>query len=551
MQKDKTDSPELNSLREEIQVLKTRVTRIEASLGTLKGQEIQFKERDSALADDDFELSFPLQTEDSIEFQVGGSGMAWLGNIVLLFGISFLAQYLQSSGYLVFSALIGFVSVAAIYAGAYYTRTSLSYLSKLFAYTGHLLLFYMALRLHFFQAEPLIKSNLIGHFALILVPGVLFYLSYRRKSQLMSGMVLLMMLVSGIISNSPSFAAVITTLVAFLAMMLYYRFGWLKIVFIFIFLIYLGHLNWLLNSPFAGNKLEFIKSPGIGYFYLFATGLIISLLALIPKKEDVSDEFIITSVVWNGLIFSSVLALTVVTYLSTNYVPVFGVLAILCLAYSVVLQSRSFLKITASMYALYGFLAMSVAFYGILLLPKAYMLLSIQSLLVVSMALWFGSRFIVVMNTILFMMLMIFYLASSRSHNPTNFSFMLVALITARIINWKKERLNIKTELIRNLYLMFGFVMTLIAFYHAVPASYITISWIFAALLFFILGRLINNVKYRWLAIAMIIASAVKLIFVDMSDIDIGFRVLVFLLLAIISISVSILYTKYLIKKRE
>jgi len=367
----------------------------------------------------------------------------------------------------------------------------------------------------------------------------------------MTGMVLLMMLFSGIISNSVSFAAGITTLVALLSIALYYRFGWLKIVFVFIFLIYLGHLNWLLNSPFTGNKPEFIQSPGIGYFYLFATGFILSLLALIPKKEDISDEFVITSVIWNGLLFSSILALTVVTYLSTNYVPVFGVLAIFCLAYSVVLQSRSFLKITASMYALYGFLAMSVAFYGILHFPKAFMLLSAQSLLVVSMALWFRSRFIVVMNTILFTTLLIVYLAIPGSHSPTNFSFMLMALITARFINWKKERLNIKTDLIRNIYLLLGFVMTLIAFYHAVPPSYITVSWISAALLFFIVGRLINNIKYRWLAIATLVASAIKLIFVDMSDIDIGFRVLVFLLLAIISISVSILYTKYLIRKRE
>jgi hypothetical protein len=334
-------------------------------------------------------------------------------------------------------------------------------------------------------------------------------------------------------------------------MILYFKFGWLKIVFIFIFLIYLSHLNWLLNSPFAGNIPELIKSPGIGYYFLFATGFIISMLALIPKKDDVSDDFIITSVVWNGLGFSSILAVIVVTYLGNNYVPVFDVLAIFCLAYSVVLQSRSFLKITASMYALYGFLALSVAFYGIFLLPKAFMLLSVQSLLVVSMALWFRSRFIVVINTILFMVLLIVYLSTPGSHSPTNFSFMLVALITARFINWKKERLNIKTDLIRNLYLLFGFVMTLIAFYHAVPASYITVSWIFTALLFFIVGRLINNIKYRWLAIASLVASGIKLIFIDMSDIDIGFRVLVFLLLAIISISVSILYTKYLIKKKE
>ncbi len=551
MQIEKSDSRELNSLRNEIEELKNRINLIEASLDIQEWKQSQSISAHKVRPDDDFELNIPLQTGDSIELRVGEYGMAWIGNIVLLFGISFLVQYLQNSGYQVFSALMGFISVAAIYAGAYFTRISLSYLSKLFAYTGHLLLFYMALRLHFFQVDPLIKDDLTGIIALVIVPAILLYLSYHRKSQLMSGMALLMLLFSGIISNSVPIASGITTVVALLVMLFYYRLGWLKIVFIFIFLIYLSHLNWLLNSPFASHKLEFIKSPGIGYSYIFATGFILSLLALIPKKKDVSDDFIITSIIWNGLLFSLVLAITVVTFLSANYVPVFAVLAIFCLAYAVLLQSRSPLKITASMYALYGFLALSVAFYGILLLPKVFMLLAVQSLLVVIMALWFRSQFIVIMNSILFMVLLIVYLSTSGDHNPTNFSFMLVALITARFINWKKERLNIKTEYIRNLYLAFGFLMTLIAFYHAFPPSYITVSWIFAALLFFMVGRLINNIKYRWLAIGILIVSALKLIFVDLSSIDIGFRVLVFLLLAIILISVSILYTKYLVKKKD
>lgn len=551
MQIEKSDSRELNSLRNEIEELKNRINLIEASLDIQEWKQSQSISAHKVRPDDDFELNIPLQTGDSIELRVGEYGMAWIGNIVLLFGISFLVQYLQNSGYQVFSALMGFISVAAIYAGAYFTRISLSYLSKLFAYTGHLLLFYMALRLHFFQVDPLIKDDLTGIIALVIVPAILLYLSYHRKSQLMSGMALLMLLFSGIISNSVPIASGITTVVALLVMLFYYRLGWLKIVFIFIFLIYLSHLNWLLNSPFASHKLEFIKSPGIGYSYIFATGFILSLLALIPKKKDVSDDFIITSIIWNGLLFSLVLAITVVTFLSANYVPVFAVLAFFCLAYAVLLQSRSPLKITASMYALYGFLALSVAFYGILLLPKVFMLLAVQSLLVVIMALWFRSQFIVIMNSILFMVLLIVYLSTSGDHNPTNFSFMLVALITARFINWKKERLNIKTEYIRNLYLAFGFLMTLIAFYHAFPPSYITVSWIFAALLFFMVGRLINNIKYRWLAIGILIVSALKLIFVDLSSIDIGFRVLVFLLLAIILISVSILYTKYLVKKKD
>lgn len=551
MREENFENREFNAISEEIKQIKKRINYIEASLELHKMKMSRLINSADDKDDEDFDLVLSPKSNESIEFTIGEYGMAWLGNIVLLFGISFLVQYLQNSGHQIISVIIGFGSVAGIYLGSYFTRTSYSYLSKLFAYNGHILLFYIAVRLHFIHSDALIKNDFLGVLVLFITVSVLFYLAYRRISQTMSGMVLLMILVSGIISNSPQLMSASSFIVAFLTMLLYYKRGWLKLVFIFIFLVYLCHLNWLLNNPLHGQIPAFIESPGSAYIFIIASGFAFSLLALIPKKDNSSNDFIITSIVWNGLGFSSILILVSVIYLKANYVPVYSVIAFVCIAYSIILQKFSFLKITASMYALYGFLAMSVAFYGILFLPKVYMLFAVQSLLVVTMALWFRSRFIVVMNTILFVILLFFYLTDETSLNSINFSFMLVAFVTARIINWKKERLNIKTEFIRNLYLVAGLLMTLIAIYKAVPPSYITVTWIFAAILFFLISRLINNVKYRWLAIGMIVISGIKLIFVDMSDIDIGFRVLVFMLLAIISLTVSILYTKYLIKKNE
>lgn len=550
MQEENSDSLELKTIREEIGELKNRINLIEAimDIRKLKNEHILLSNDDQV---DDFDLSLIPKPDDSLELRLGEYGMAWLGNIVLMFGIIFLVQYLQNYSKPVLSAFIGLLAVAAIYASYYYTRRSFSFLSKLMSYNGHILLYYMALQLHFTSTAPLIQSRIAGLFVLVFVLGILFYIAFRQSSQLMSGIVLLMTLASGIIANSTLLISCTAALVSILAMLLYFRFGWIRLVFIFIFLTYLNHLNWMINNPLWGNKPEFILSPGIGYLFLILSGFTYSLLALVPRKESISVEFIITSVVWNGLGFTFLLALTAFTYLSKNYVPVFGVISVFCLIYSILLQRRSEIKIAASIYALYGFLAMSVAFYGILQFPGTFMLLALQSLLVVSMALWFRSRFIVVMNTILFVLLLIFYASNQTGLNYVNFSFMLVALSTARIINWKKERLNIKTEFIRNIYLISGFIMTLISFYYAFPKSYITASWILAALLFFILGRLINNIKYRWLAIGALLASATKLIFVDLKQIDIGLRILMFLVLAVISITVSILYTKYLIKKKE
>ena len=124
-----------------------------------------------------------------------------------------------------------------------------------------------------------------------------------------------------------------------------------------------------------------------------------------------------------------------------------------------------------------AFVALSVTVFGIYGLPRAYFLLALQSLLVVSMALWFRSKVIVVMNTFLFIILLIVYLATVHSLDSANFAFALVSLVTARTLNWQKKRLEIKTELLRNTYLIIGFSMMLYALYKIVPGNYVTLSW--------------------------------------------------------------------------
>ncbi|WP_346855561.1 hypothetical protein [uncultured Draconibacterium sp.] len=551
MQKEKSSFPDIEILKEDIVALNKRLSFVESRLKDLlqKGTIPEIKEAE--IEDEEFELNLPFKAKSSIEFGVGESGMAWLGNIVLFIGISFLVSYIQNTVTPAVSALVGFVAVTGLYFSSWITRKSYSYLSKLFAFNGHLLIFYFTLRLHFFQENPVLKNETLGLLLLLLVSAALLYKAYQKQSQLMAGIVLIMLLICGILSNEVSTLSGIATVAAIFCMFLYYRFGWIKLTFAFIFLVYWAHVNWLINNPILGNNPEFISSPGNGYWFFILTWFAFSMLALIPPKKEVSGELVIASVVWNGLGFTIILGLIVFTYFKENYVPIFVLLSIFCLIFSAVLQLRSKLNITASMYVLFGFLSLSVAIFGIFGLPESYSFFALQSLLVVSMALWYRSRFIVIMNTLLFLTLMTVYLVESESRDMINLSYMLVAFVSARIINWKKERLNIKTELVRNLYLISGFIMTLISFNYLSPPAYITASWIFVAVLFFIVSVLLKKKKYRWLAIAALIASAVRLILIDMSNIDIGYRVLIFLVFAILSITVSILYTKYFIKKKE
>jgi hypothetical protein len=196
-------------------------------------------------------------------------------------------------------------------------------------------------------------------------------------------------------------------------------------------------------------------------------------------------------------------------------------------------------------------MAMTVSLYGLLGLPRVFFSLSVQSLLVVSMALWFRNKLIVIMNSILFFAILLIYLLTARHVDGVNFSFALVPLISARIMNWQKSRLEIRTEFIRNIYLIEGFFMVLFALYKAMPGQLVTLSWTFAALFYFLLSLILRNIKYRYMALATMLSAAVYLFAVDLAKIEAIYRVLAFLFLAVISIGISIYYTSRVKKSKK
>jgi hypothetical protein len=301
-----------------------------------------------------------------------------------------------------------------------------------------------------------------------------------------------------------------------------------------------------------GHQVQAITNPDLGFIYLFILAALFSLIALMPdKKEWYSDTSIVGSIIFNGVGFTFLITLFILSFFKANYVILTGSIAIYCLVYSVVLKYRSYWKITPAFYALFGFVTLSVTFYGIYNFPGVYFFLSFQSLLVVSMAIWFRSKFIMLINSILFGILLIVYLSTSLHTTGINISFSVVAIATARILNWKKERLTIKTEYLRNFYLISAFFMVPYTLYNSVPKQYITLSWTLAAVLYFAFSLILKNVKYRYLALGTMIAAAIYLFIVDLARIELVYRIVSLLFLAMISIGLSIYYTKKLKSKSE
>ena len=153
------------------------------------------------------------------------------------------------------------------------------------------------------------------------------------------------------------------------------------------------------------------------------------------------------------------------------------------------------------------------------------------------------------MNFILYIFLVITYLAISGSIDWINFSFPVVAFISARLINWQKERLKIKTEMIRNIYLLFLFLTMLYACYRAFPTQYVTLSLTIVAIVYFLTSLILHNIKYRWLALANMVATALNLFLFDLARLEIIYRIVAFLFLAIISLILSSFYVRKLRKK--
>ena len=541
---------ELDDLKQKIADLEERLTRVERDV------------TDPALRRTgmfQFEYSQGIETvqkrdssrDDSMESRVGEYGMAWMGNIVLLFGILFLSQYLQKNNQEIISLVFGFLSVALVYLMGHLTLKSLPYMSRLFSYNGHLLLYIQAMRICLFPGSQIIENSFLGYAVILVVLLSLIYLAYRNSSQMLAILVWLMAVITAIADGSTHFMLPLMLGITGSAIFFVIRKAWWTGLIISIFLSYFIYLMWITGNPLMSKTFEFISLPQMGHVYLFVCALAYSLMALLPASDRISQNQLNRSIVLNGLGFSFLFTLTVLAFFTETYFQYFGLIAAFCIAYSIWLKLRGTWKSIASLYAIYSFVALSISIAGIYHFPLAFLLLSIQSLLVVIVALWFRSRFIIIMNTILFLGLLIAYFAASEFLHGTNFSFALVALGTARILNWKKQRLEIRTELIRNIFLFTGAVMILFSLHEAVPPNFVTLSWALSAVVFFLLSVLIRNMKYRWLAIITMVVTVFYLFLVDLSSISLGYRIVALMFIAAISLGISIFYSKRQKSKQE
>jgi hypothetical protein len=163
---------------------------------------------------------------------------------------------------------------------------------------------------------------------------------------------------------------------------------------------------------------------------------------------------------------------------------------------------------------------------------------------VVTTAIWFRSRFIVVANFLIYVAVVAGYVMVAKQESGISLGFGIVALVTARILNWKKDRLELKTELMRNAYLASAFVVFPYALYHLVPAAYVGLAWVGVALFYYGMNLVVRNRKYRWMGHATLLLTALYLLIVGTRQFEPVYRILSFLVLGTVLLVVSLIFTR-------
>ena len=536
--------PNIEKLLNQYDSLEKRISLIEARLGAA---DIPIQKT----VEEDREFDLPSGIGSDIEVRIGSHGLAWLGNIVLIFGIMFLMTYAQNLGYSFLPSLIGYLLAGSLFLVARRIRKSMPHLDFMLNFSGYILSFYVTLRLHFLTPDPVIGGFGVGLALVLGLIALLLVHAARRNTEFLAALAVIFLLATAFISDVTHITLVLIAVAAAVSAFLFLWRSWRHLLMASLFLVYLSHFLWLMGNPFLGNPFGVVASHQYNVIYLFIYAAIYALMILAPRKETIPERFYLSILIWNAVLFMLLLLMVVLAFYEDNYAGIFAVVTVICLGFSVVLYLRDARESLPALFACFGFMAMSVSVFGYTGLPNAHLLLAIQSLLVMSMALWYRSRIIVVVNTILFLVILLIYAMAYPSINIINFTFAVVALASARILNWQRERLTLKTDILRNLYLISAFIMVLYSLQHAVPPQYVTLSWTLAAVFYLVMNIILKNVKYRWMAIFTFIATAIYLFVVDLSSLQVGYRVIAFMFLAAISIATSVYYTKRLRKRSE
>jgi hypothetical protein len=491
--------------------------------------------------------------EPDLEFVVGQNWLASVGVLVLTCGVGF-ALLLPLAGLPPFvPSLAGGTVALALLALAFRWHSTFTLVAGYFRGAGMVLLYFSVLRLFFFGAEHALSVDRVaGRLLLLAIVAANIAIALRRQAAWLTGLALLTGFVSVVAVGTPSMVFVgVTVLLAIGAWAAVTR-GWPWLQLFLVPAGFITHLLWLINRPWQGRSIALASQPAAGIYVVLAFVLINAMASLLRRHRDEEDLATIVAVLLNSGVGYAVFVLATVGGASAHFGPAHLAASTVFLGLAITFWKRVRSPITTFFYAMTGYLALSVALVKLVPVPELFLWLSVQSLLVVGTALWFRSKLIVVGNFFVFLGIVAAYMAvAATSESGISIGLGVVALLTARILRWQQERLDLRTELMRNAYLASGFVIFPYAAYHLVANAWVPVSWVAVAVAYYLMNLVVRSPKYRWMGHLTLLLTAFYMVVVGIFQLGPAYRIASFLLLGTVLLIVSLIFTMVRARRRE
>ena len=482
--------------------------------------------------------------EDQLENRIGQFWFAKTGIIVLAIGIGFLLTFPYENLPSFLPSLFGYFLAFAIGAFSIYLRKNYEFIAGYFLGGGLVLLYFTTLRLYFLSPQRTI-SNVgfeVGWLSVVVLLS--FFVSLKQKSIYLTGITIALGFSTALVSDSAVVILLYETLLAVAAIILSVKTKWFNIVLYTAILAYVTHLLWFLNNPVVGKPLAFSPLPEINLLFLLLYVVIFSLGVFLKEAGTTESFSVIISSIGNSIVGYGLFLLITLTQ-TTPLNPFFHLVAFsVFIILSTFFWAKRKSKYSTFFYAMTGYLALSVAIILQFNIPDYFIWLCWQSIIVVSTAVWFRSKFIIVANFGIYLALFFAFLAFGGKVDFVSISFGLVALLSARILNWKKERLELKTEQMRNAYLVAALLIIPYALYNTIPSGFVSLSWIAVSILYYLFSLLLKSEKYRWMSLATLLLTVAYVFIIGITSSDLLYKIVSFIALGIVLLSLSIIYSK-------
>ncbi len=535
-------------LVEQFRMLENRIARIEEQLGISDGIiESPLLVQKATSVDN---VSSQAEADD-LEFEVGQKWFAKVGIVVIAIGIVFLLTFPYSDIPVMAPGLFGYVLAGGLFLLSHLWRNTFDTVSRYLRGAAMALLFFTTLRLFYFGAEPAFSIKSWGGILLFAsVVVVNFVVALRRKSPYLFGLALVSGFGSSVAIGIGWFIPPTIILLCVLIVYARVRFGWSGVLLYGTVLAYLTHCIWILNNPLLGNELKFVLYPELSIYLPLAYALILASGTLLRSNRETENvsEFIASFLIGVAS-YVLFLAYTIAVF-SSSIAHAHLIASIVFLGLAIVFWIVEKSKYSTFTYAIIGYMALSVAIAKVFPIPGVFVWLSVQSILVVATAVWFRSRFIVVANFFIYLMMIIGYLFVAHEETGISVGFGIVALASARILNWQQDRLELKTELMRNAYLASAFFVFPYALYHLVPHEYVGLAWVGIAMFYYAMNLIVSAQKYRWMGHLTLILTVMYVLIIGIFQLEPTYRILSFLILGTVLLITSLIFTRLRSRKR-